>query len=140
MGSESANQSATSRTWACGAHRFETGRFPLLMGIVNVTPDSFSDGGCFIETDQAVRHGLQLVEDGADLLDVGGESTRPGADSVPLEQELRRVIPVIERLSKLGAGAFAGEVNLHEHEALIEQFSRTYAELRMEFQTRTRGD
>jgi dihydropteroate synthase len=69
-----------------------------LMGIVNVTPDSFSDGGAHATTESAVAHGLRLAEEGADILDVGGESTRPGAEEVPLEEELRRVIPVIERL------------------------------------------
>jgi len=71
---------------------------PQVMGIVNVTPDSFSDGGAHDTTDAAVAHALKLVEEGADLLDIGGESTRPGADEVPLEEELRRVVPVIERL------------------------------------------
>ncbi|WP_028916305.1 dihydropteroate synthase [Pseudoxanthomonas sp. J35] len=69
-----------------------------VMGIVNVTPDSFSDGGAHATTDAAVAHGLRLAEEGADILDVGGESTRPGADEVPLEEELRRVVPVVERL------------------------------------------
>ncbi|SOD56962.1 dihydropteroate synthase [Pseudoxanthomonas wuyuanensis] len=73
---------------------------PLVMGIVNVTPDSFSDGGAHDKPDAAVAHGLKLVAEGADLLDVGGESTRPGAEEVPLEEELRRVIAVIERLAK----------------------------------------
>src|SRR5260370_4716023 len=70
----------------------------LVMGIVNVTPDSFSDGGRFLSTDSAVCHALQMVRDGADLLDVGGESTRPGSQAVPLEEELRRVIPVVREL------------------------------------------
>ncbi len=69
-----------------------------VMGIVNVTPDSFSDGGAHATTGVAVAHALKLAEEGADLLDVGGESTRPGAEEVPLEEELRRVIPVVERL------------------------------------------
>jgi dihydropteroate synthase len=67
-----------------------------IMGVVNVTPDSFSDGGAFLDRDAAVRHGLRLAFEGADLLDVGGESTRPGADPVPAHEELERVIPVIE--------------------------------------------
>ncbi len=71
---------------------------PLVMGIVNVTPDSFSDGGAHDTVDRAVAHALQLAGEGADILDIGGESTRPGADEVPVEEELRRVIPVIERL------------------------------------------
>lgn len=69
-----------------------------VMGIVNVTPDSFSDGGEHATTDAAIAHGLRLAEEGADLLDIGGESTRPGAQDVSLEEELRRVIPVIEGL------------------------------------------
>ncbi len=71
---------------------------PQVMGIVNVTPDSFADGGAHFDADAAIAHGLRLVEEGADLLDVGGESTRPGADEVPVEEELRRVIPVIAAL------------------------------------------
>jgi dihydropteroate synthase len=71
-----------------------------VMGIVNVTPDSFSDGGEHATTEAAIAHGLKLVEEGADVLDIGGESTRPGADEVSAEVELRRVIPVIERLAK----------------------------------------
>ena len=70
-----------------------------LMGVVNVTPDSFSDGGLFLDAGAAVQHGLQLAEEGAHLLDVGGESTRPGADPVSADEELARVIPVVERLA-----------------------------------------
>ncbi len=69
------------------------------MGIVNVTPDSFSDGGEFFDHERAIEHGLTLVREGADVLDIGGESTRPGAGEVSLEEELRRVIPVVEGLS-----------------------------------------
>ncbi|KAF1016272.1 MAG: Dihydropteroate synthase [Stenotrophomonas maltophilia] len=72
-----------------------------VMGIVNVTPDSFSNGGAHGTTEAAVAHGLRLVEEGADLLDIGGESTRPGAAPVPVEEELRRVLPVIEQLAAL---------------------------------------
>jgi dihydropteroate synthase len=71
---------------------------PRIMGIVNVTPDSFSDGGMFASTRAAIEHGLRLAEEGADILDIGGESTRPGADPVPLADELSRVLPVIEGL------------------------------------------
>lgn len=73
---------------------------PRVLGIVNVTPDSFSDGGAHADTDAAVAHALKLAEEGADVLDVGGESTRPGAAEVPVEEELRRVLPVIERLAR----------------------------------------
>jgi dihydropteroate synthase len=69
------------------------------MGIVNVTPDSFSDGGRFLDVDAAVSHGLRLVEEGADLLDIGGESTRPYSEPVAVDDELGRVIPVVERLA-----------------------------------------
>jgi dihydropteroate synthase len=72
---------------------------PLVMGVVNVTPDSFSDGGLYFSADAAVAHGEQLLNEGAGVLDVGGESTRPGAEPVSLDEELRRVVPVIERLS-----------------------------------------
>ena len=69
------------------------------MGILNVTPDSFSDGGEVTDRDAAVKKGLRLIEQGADILDIGGESTRPGSDPVPLEEELRRVVPVVEQLA-----------------------------------------
>jgi dihydropteroate synthase len=72
---------------------------PRVMGIINVTPDSFSDGGAHADPEAAIAHGLRLVEEGADILDVGGESTRPGAAPVPVEEELRRVLPVIAGLA-----------------------------------------
>ena len=75
---------------------------PRVMGIVNVTPDSFSDGGSHASTEAAVRHCMQLVEEGADILDIGGESTRPGSPAVPLPQELDRVLPVVREAVKLG--------------------------------------
>jgi dihydropteroate synthase len=81
----------------CGAYTLKLDR-PLIMGIVNVTPDSFSDGGKFFSRDRAIEHGLKLIEEGADILDIGGESTRPGSLSVELDDELQRVIPVIEAL------------------------------------------
>ncbi|HSI95551.1 MAG TPA: dihydropteroate synthase, partial [Methylophilaceae bacterium] len=82
----------------CGKFELDLTR-PRVMGIVNVTPDSFSDGGKFAVAELAVAHGMELVGQGADILDVGGESTRPGATPVPLDEELRRVIPVIEALA-----------------------------------------
>lgn len=78
---------------------FNNSRRIVVMGVVNTTPDSFSDGGLYFDADQAVAHALQLVADGADILDIGGESTRPGANPVEVEEEIRRVVPVIERLS-----------------------------------------
>ncbi|MDP1697865.1 MAG: dihydropteroate synthase [Xanthomonadaceae bacterium] len=86
------------RTLDCAGRVLSLDR-PRVMGIVNVTPDSFSDGGCHADTDAAVAYALGLIEQGADLLDVGGESTRPGADAVPLDVELARVLLVIERLA-----------------------------------------
>jgi dihydropteroate synthase len=76
---------------------------PRILGVVNVTPDSFSDGGAYLDPDAAVAHGLQLLRDGADILDVGGEATNPRAASIPAEEELRRVLPVIEHLVAAGA-------------------------------------
>jgi len=78
------------------------GRRPLVMGIVNLTPDSFSDGGAFLDPAAGVAHGLRLVAEGADLLDLGAESTRPGAAAVPADEELRRLLPVVQGL--VGAG------------------------------------
>ena len=72
---------------------------PLVMGILNVTPDSFSDGGQWLDPDRAVRRGMEMIDEGADIVDVGGESTRPGADAVPIDVELDRVIPVVEALA-----------------------------------------
>src|SRR6186713_982316 len=71
----------------------------LVMGVVNVTPDSFSDGGQFLDADRAVAHGRELVAQGAEILDIGGESTRPGAEPVSEGEELRRVIHVVEKLA-----------------------------------------
>jgi dihydropteroate synthase len=84
----------------CGSRRLPLGERTLLMGVLNVTPDSFSDGGRYFNKEKAVAHGLRMAEEGADLIDVGGESTRPGSKPLPLEEELRRVIPVIETLGK----------------------------------------
>jgi dihydropteroate synthase len=82
----------------CGKYTIDLSR-PRVMGIVNVTPDSFSDGGAHDSTAAAIAHGLRLVEEGADILDIGGESTRPGAAPVALDEELRRVLPVIKGLA-----------------------------------------
>jgi dihydropteroate synthase len=84
--------------WRLCSRAIEFGRLPLVMGIVNVTPDSFSDGGRFLEPAAAVDHALRLIDDGADLIDIGGQSTRPGAAAVEAEEELRRVMLVVERL------------------------------------------
>lgn len=84
---------------SCGRFRLDLSQ-PQVMGILNVTPDSFSDGGQHHQKDQAIQHALQMIEDGASIIDIGGESTRPNASAVALEEELRRVIPVVEALSQ----------------------------------------
>ncbi len=86
----------------CGKQKLDLTR-PVVMGVVNVTPDSFSDGGKFLERSRAVDHAVKLIEEGAAILDIGGESTRPGAADVSVEEELRRVIPVVEALAGRGA-------------------------------------
>ncbi len=83
-----------------GRAPLELGERTLVMGIINVTPDSFADGGVRFDAGRAVADGLQMVADGADILDVGGESTRPGAEALPEDEELRRVLPVVERLAR----------------------------------------
>lgn len=87
-----------SRVLRCGKFALDLSR-PLVMGVVNVTPDSFSDGGLFADASRAVAHARRLVEEGADILDIGGESTRPGAAPVSLDEERRRVLPVLEALA-----------------------------------------
>jgi dihydropteroate synthase len=86
------------RIWKVGDRVFNVSRQGLIMGVLNVTPDSFSDGGKFFAAEKALEHGLRMAAEGADIIDVGGESTRPGAEPVAAEEELRRVIPVIEKL------------------------------------------
>ncbi len=86
--------------WRCRQHAFDLSHRVLVMGIVNVTPDSFSDGGRFLDPDAAVAQALRLAEEGADIIDLGGESSRPGAQSLPPEKEWSRLKPVFERLGR----------------------------------------
>ena len=86
--------------WTLRTRDLTRQRLPLLMGILNVTPDSFSDGGQFNALDQAVARALQMEADGADIIDIGGESTRPGSEGVTLDEELQRTIPVILELAQ----------------------------------------
>ena len=86
------------RIWKIGKRVFDVSYHGLIMGVLNVTPDSFSDGGEFFTADKAIERGLQMAAEGAHMIDVGGESTRPGSDPVTVEEELRRVIPVIQNL------------------------------------------
>jgi dihydropteroate synthase len=94
------NISKTHYSIRCRKRTLILGKRTLLMGVLNVTPDSFSDGGLFSDTEKAISHGLRMVEEGADIIDIGGESTRPGSKPLELEEELRRVIPVIEFIAK----------------------------------------
>jgi len=94
------NLSRAHYTIRCRKRTFTLGKQTLLMGVLNVTPDSFSDGGIFFDKEKAIARGLKMVEEGADFIDIGGESTRPGSKPLGLDEELRRVIPVIEFLAK----------------------------------------
>lgn len=91
----------SSSVWRCGVHELDVTR-TLVMGILNVTPDSFSDGGSYASVDAAVARGLEMVAQGADVVDVGGESTRPGSGEVDVDEELARVVPVVEGLAARG--------------------------------------
>jgi dihydropteroate synthase len=93
---------------------------PVVMGVINVTPDSFSDGGLYLDVDAAVEHGRELAGEGAAILDVGGESTRPGADEVPEGEELERVVPVVERLAQ-ASGPDAAVVSIDTRKARVAE-------------------
>ena len=97
--------------WRCRDHEFPLGERTLVMGIVNVTPDSFSDGGQHAGPDDAIAHGLRLADEGADILDVGGESTRPGSDPVPVDEELERILPVVAGLREAAPAGVALSVD-----------------------------
>src|SRR5213595_4166892 len=86
------------RIWKIGKRVFDVSRHGLIMGVLNVTPDSFSEDGEFLTADKATERALQMAAEGAHIVDIGGESTRPGSEPVTVEEELRRVIPVIENL------------------------------------------
>lgn len=103
--------------WQLPGQRIRFGDWPAIMGIVNVTPDSFSDGGQHASKDSAVQHALQLVRDGADILDIGGESTRPYSEPVDEAEELQRVIPVIEQL----AGATDVPISIDSSKSSVAQ-------------------
>lgn len=112
-----------SRAW-----RVRDGTLPLrrtlLMGIVNVTPDSFSDGGRHASTEAAIAHGLRLLDEGADVLDVGGESTRPGAQPVDADEEIRRVVPVVRALAQGGAVVSVDTMKARVAEAALDAGAR----------------
>ena len=110
--------------WNLGSRTLELGKRTLVMGVVNVTPDSFSDGGRYLSPDAASAHALKLLDDGADIIDIGGESTRPGAHagedhaSVSVEEELRRVLPVITTIKRARPGAI---VSIDTYKAKVAQ-------------------
>lgn len=88
---------ASASLWRCSDKVYDLGSRTFIMGILNVTPDSFSDGGQFYDVDHAIEHARRLQQDGADIIDIGGESTRPGAEPLSLDEELARILPVIEK-------------------------------------------
>ena len=91
-----------TKTWRCGKFELKFDR-PRIMGVLNVTPDSFSDGGEHLDKDVAIAHGLKMLDEGADIIDVGGESTRPGFTPVSADVEAKRVLPVVRALAQKGA-------------------------------------
>ena len=99
----------------CGATTLHLSERTHVMGILNVTPDSFSDGGQYFDTEKAVQHALQMVEEGADIIDIGGESSRPGAEEISVDEELSRVIPVIEKLN----GEIASPISIDTRKAEV---------------------
>jgi len=109
-----------SEVFRCMGRDIPLGNEMTLMGIINVTPDSFSDGGFFFDHSAAIAHGMRLVQEGAAMLDVGGESTRPGADPVSVEDELKRVLPVIKELAANGARISIDTSKAKVAEAAIE--------------------
>ena len=96
----------TNKSMRCCGRVLEFGRIPLFMGIVNVTPDSFSDGGLFLDPERAAGHAGRLLDEGAAIVDLGGESTRPGSQPVSPEEEIRRVVPVVEKIRRARPGCF----------------------------------
>jgi len=106
--------SSSESIWIAGQHQWMLSSRSLLMAIVNVTPDSFSDGGRFSSQEQTITEGLSMVDEGADILDVGGESTRPGAKPVSVEEELSRVVPVIRDLARQSSVAISVDTSKPE--------------------------
>jgi len=102
MNDPRATATTVPATLTCGRYRLSFDR-PVVMGVLNVTPDSFSDGGCFLHPSVALDHARKMIDDGAAIIDVGGESTRPGAAPTPEREELHRVVPLVEKIAALGA-------------------------------------
>ncbi len=100
--------------WEIAGRPIDLSRRGMIMGVLNVTPDSFSDGGDFFDTNRAVARGMQMAADGAQIIDIGGESTRPGAEPVSTEEELRRVIPVLEQLRNQTDTIISIDTSKHE--------------------------
>jgi dihydropteroate synthase len=103
--------------WRCGTHTFDCSERTIVMGVLNVTPDSFSDFGVYSDPGAAVERAEEMAAEGADIIDVGGESTRPGSDAVPVEEESARTIPVIEKLAaSFGSEGVAVSIDTRKHE------------------------
>jgi dihydropteroate synthase len=111
-----------------------------LMGIVNVTPDSFSDGGRFLQAEAAIEHGLQLIDEGAEIVDVGGESTRPGAEPVSAAEELRRVRPVIEGITAADGGRTRAQISIDTSKASVARAALEAGATLVNDVTALRGD
>jgi dihydropteroate synthase len=125
-----------ARPWKIGDREFGLARHGMIMGVLNVTPDSFSDGGRFFDVEAAVAHGLKMAGEGAQIIDVGGESTRPGAEPVPIAEELRRVIPVIEQLK----GQMDGLISIDTFKAEVARCALDAGALLVNDITGGRGD
>ncbi len=110
-----------SPIWRCRDRTICFGNRPLVMGILNVTPDSFSDGGRYVDAGMAIRRGIEMAQEGADIIDVGGESTRPGAAMVPVEEELARVAPVVEGLCRECGGATGPLISVDSRKAAVAE-------------------
>lgn len=113
--SSEGNPPRISHPWKCRDRVLETAGRPLIMGVLNVTPDSFSDGGVFLDARRAADRALEMAEQGADLIDIGGESSRPGAEPVGEAEEIRRVVPVIERI----AGRISAAISVDTTKAAV---------------------
>src|ERR1041384_7789344 len=109
-----------TRYWKLKNRSLLYGERTLVMGVLNVTPDSFSDGGKFFSFDAALAQAKQMIEEGADIIDVGGESTRPGSESVSEEEEMRRAIPVIERLAASATIPISIDTRSEEHTSELQ--------------------
>ena len=128
------------RIWKIGKRVFDVSRHGLIMGVLNVTPDSFSGRGEFLSTDEATERGLQMAAQGAHIIDVGGESTRPGSQPVTVEEELRRVIPVVQNLrAKLAIPVSIDTSKAKVARAAIDAGARRRNQIRIHYHAHARN-